>query len=301
MSAGPDQEGPVRVLRPDLVLVDWGPMTLTISAWRGGRARPVMAASAARQALSALAELADYQGYLKREAARLPPGRPLPLVVERARRAAALIAPEELTPLAAVAGAVADQVAEAARSLGADKVIVNNGGDIALRLGRRAKAVVGIRPPAPPGVETPPLLARLALRAGDGIGGVASSGWSGRSFSPGVADLVSVWANEAAPADAAATFIAGRVDLDSPAIRRAPANTQDPGSDLGERLVVTGVGPLDPAERAQALAAGQACAAELFRAGHIRGCLILVQGELAVLDPAGGLLPRPEPCSANLL
>jgi len=294
VTTGPDQEGPVRVLRPDLVLVDWGPMTLTIAAWRSGRPRPVMAANAARQALQALADLADYQGYLKRAAARLPTGRPLPLVVERARRAAAFIAPGELTPRAAVAGAVADQVAEAALALGADKVIVNNGGDIALRLRGRTRAVVGIRPPVPPGTAPPPLLARLTLRAGDGIGGVASSGWSGRSFSPGVADLVSVWASEAAIADAAATLVAGRVDLDSPAVKRAPANSQDPDSDLGQRLVVTEVGHLSPAERAQALAAGQAAAAGLFQAGLIRGCLIMVQGEMAILDPAGGLLPAPE-------
>ncbi|MCA1906489.1 MAG: hypothetical protein LDL11_07870, partial [Desulfarculus sp.] len=140
-----------------------------------------------------------------------------------------------------------------------------------------------------------PLLARLGLRAGDGVGGVASSGWSGRSLSPGVADLVSVWAAEAATADAAATLIAGRVDLDSPAISRAPATSMDPDSDLGQRLVVAGVGPLSPAERARALAAGQAAAAGLFEAGCIRGCLILVQGEMAILDPAGGLLPEPRP------
>ncbi|MCA1988486.1 MAG: hypothetical protein LDL07_04955, partial [Desulfarculus sp.] len=89
--------------------------------------------------------------------------------------------------------------------------------------------------------------------------------------------------------------IAGRVDLDSPAVQRAPATSLDPGSDLGQRLVVTEVGHLPPAERARALAAGQAAAAGLFRAGHIRGCLILVQGEMAILDPGGGLLPGPVP------
>lgn len=283
-------EGPVRVLREDLVLVDWGPMTLTIAAWQGGRPRPVMAAGAARAALASLAELADFQGYLKRTADRLPAGRPLPPVVERARRAA-LIAPAELTPMAAVAGAVADQVAEAAQALGADKVIVNNGGDIALRLTQRTQATVGIRPPAGPGEPTPPLMARLRVRAGQGVGGVATSGWSGRSFSPGLADLVTVWAGEAAIADAAATLIAGRVDVDSPAVTRAPADSLDPASDLGQRLVVTRVGPLTPEERAVALAAGQAAALALHQAGRIKGCLIALQGELALLDPARRLLP----------
>lgn len=286
---GLGRDGPVRILREDLVLVDWGPMTLTIAAWRCGRPRPVIAARAAREALSVLAELADFQHYLKRTADRLPAGRLLPPVVERARRAA-LIAPTELTPLAAVAGAVADQVAEVAQALGADRVIVNNGGDIALRLTGRAQATVGIRPPAQPGEPPPPLMARLRVRAGQGVGGVATSGWSGRSFSLGVADLVTVWAAEAALADAAATHIAGRTDVASPAVRRAPAKSLDPASDLGQRLVVTAVGALNRDERATALAAGQTAALDLCAAGRIKGCLIAVQGEMALLDPHQRLL-----------
>ncbi|MCP4687433.1 MAG: hypothetical protein GY859_05240, partial [Desulfobacterales bacterium] len=57
---------PIHVLTEELVLVDWGPMTLTVSAWRKGRARPVIAARAAHAALRRLRILADFQGYLAR-------------------------------------------------------------------------------------------------------------------------------------------------------------------------------------------------------------------------------------------
>ncbi|WP_204349766.1 hypothetical protein, partial [Klebsiella pneumoniae] len=81
---------------------------------------------------------------------------------------------------------------------------------------------------------------------GDGIGGIATSGAQGRSFSLGIADSVTVLARDAASADAAATLIANAVDLDHPAIRRRPARNLDPDSDLGDRLVTVGVGDLTP-------------------------------------------------------
>lgn len=274
-----EADQPVRVISPELVLVDWGPMTLTVSAWLGGLARPVMAAKAAGEALRCLAVLADFKVYLKKPASRLPRNRPLPRVVERALSAAARIS-AELTPLAAVAGAVADQVARTAADLGADRVIVNNGGDVALSLSGSQKAVVGLKVP---GQET--ILARLNLSSGHGVGGVASSGWSGRSFSPGVADLVSVWAGSGALADAAATLVAGACRAAGPRVRRVPASDLDPGSDLGETLVTVRVGRLSPAEIDQALGQGLAKAREMVRTGLIQGCLIDIQGRRAVLDP----------------
>ncbi|MBA4359036.1 MAG: hypothetical protein C0405_15075, partial [Desulfovibrio sp.] len=104
---------PIRVVRPDLVLVDWGPMTLSVRAWAGGRARPVMAAKAAAHALELLAQLADFRQYLKRTALDLPRRGRRPAVVAKAVEACADVARAagvRLTPLAAVAGAVADEV-----------------------------------------------------------------------------------------------------------------------------------------------------------------------------------------------
>jgi uncharacterized protein len=175
-----------------------------------------------------------------------------------ARRMATAVAPFRarrfITPMAAVAGAVAEEVLEAmtaGRQL--TRAYVNNGGDIALHLGRGETFSIGMvdRP------DWPRLIGRATIDAADRVRGVATSGWRGRSFSLGAADAVTVLAASAAVADAAATLIANAVDIPGhPAIRRTLARDLDPQSDLGERRVTVAVGPLAPGETERALAAG---------------------------------------------
>ncbi|MEW5911981.1 MAG: UPF0280 family protein [Thermodesulfobacteriota bacterium] len=274
---------PVQVIREDLVLVDWGPMTLTIAAWAQGRPRPVMAAQAARLALRCLATLAEFQGYLRVRVGRLPPGRPLPPVVAAAAQACRLVGPE-LTPLAAVAGAVADRVADFALSLGADRVVVNNGGDLALRLAPGQRLSVGLRPPAQDDRGPALLLGRLRLEAASGVGGVASSGWQGRSLSSGVAEMATAWAPSAALADAAATALGNATRLECRAVQSQAAEQMDASCGLGRQPVTTAVGALSRRERGQALSGARRAAQDLHAAGLIYGCLVLVQGDALVLD-----------------
>ena len=203
-----------------------------------------------------------------------------------ARRMAAAVWPHRrgfITPMAAVAGAVADEVLAAIAAIpGLSAAHVNNGGDIALHLTAGASLRIGLvrdlARAAPDGL--------VRLSAADGIGGVATSGWPGRSFSLGIADAVTVLAADAASADAAATVIANAVNAEHPAITRAPAATLDPDSDLGPRLVTTAVGALPPEVVAAALAAGEAVAEGLIQRGLIAGALLALQGEtLAVGVP----------------
>lgn len=261
-------------------------MTLSVAAWAGGRPRPVMAARAAAQALELLAQLSDFQRYLKMSALELPRRGRRPPVVERAVEACRLVAAAsgvDLTPLAAVAGAVADEVAEAAWGLGADKVVVNNGGDLALRLAPGRRLRVGL--PLFPGG---PLGHRLTIRGGDGVGGVASSGWPGRSFSPGVAEQVAVWGAEGALADAAATVLAGACRVDSPRVRRVPARELDTATDVPELMVTIGVDNLSEDEARQALAAGEAMARRLLGALPLVGAHFSVAGRKLLIARRGG-------------
>ena len=118
----------------------------------------------------------------------------------------------------------------------------------------------------------------------DSIGGIATSGWRGRSFSLGIADAVTVLAETASRADAAATVIANAVDLPGhPAITRVPATQLQPDSDLGVRPVTRAVGPLRPGEIAAALASGLACAVSLLKDGYIRACALHLAGETRIL------------------
>ena len=259
----------VKVISRELVLVDWGPMTLTVSAWADSEARPVIAAKAGAVALGLLGDLSDWQRYMKLPAKNLTRRGHPPSVVARAVEATKQVSRtsgRDLTPMAAVAGAVADEVADYAATLGADRVFVNNGGDISLRLGPGQEAVVGLPlfPGGPPGH-------RLRVRHHDGVGGVATSGWRGRSFSPGLADQVAVWAGSSALADAAATCLAGEVTLDSPLIKRRPASDIDPDSDLGETPVTVGVGRLTKDQIGLALDGGERAARRLMECLPIGG------------------------------
>ena len=145
-----------------------------------------------------------------------------------------------ITPMAAVAGAVADEILAAMLSSAQlSRAYVNNGGDIAMHLAPGEKFVVGLVE----GPDHPSLFGTATLHACDPVRGIATSGWRGRSFSLGIADAVTVLADRAAAADAAATIIANAVDLPGhPAIIRVPARELAPDSDLGIRPVTQAVG-----------------------------------------------------------
>ena len=176
-----------------------------------------------------------------------------------ARRMLAAVRPHRdraVTPMAAVAGAVADHVLDAMLGAGAPaRAYVNNGGDVALHVASGETLRVGVRGDVAGGV-TP---SDVRVDARSGVGGVATSGWRGRSHSLGIADAVTVLARTAAAADAAATLIANAIDLPgSPRVRRVPARELAPDSDLGARAVTVDVAALTASERARALEAGAA-------------------------------------------
>ncbi|MEO0959110.1 MAG: UPF0280 family protein [Pseudomonadota bacterium] len=190
-----------------------------------------------------------------------------------------------VTPMAAVAGAVADHMAEAIAGAAAlDRLIVNDGGDIALRLseghGMRLMLCTDPEPGAPRAAGS------VEITAASGIRGVATSGWRGRSHSLGIADAVTVFATNAAQADVAATLIANAVDLPgdprlAPYVERRPATALSPDSDLGDRLVTVKVDRL-PAELAiSALTNGRAEAERLATTGLIAGAYLTLGPDTA--------------------
>ncbi|MGJ4883902.1 MULTISPECIES: UPF0280 family protein [unclassified Bradyrhizobium] len=198
-----------------------------------------------------------------------------------------------ITPMAAVAGSVAEEILGAMR--GATKLTrayVNNGGDIALHLRDAATFSVGLMD-RPDGAG---VMRRMTLRAADAIGGVATSGRHGRSFSLGIADAVTVLARSAAQADAAATVIGNAVDLPGhPAVLRRPACELQPETDLGDRLVTCEVGELRDVEVAEALAAGEHRGQSLLSAGLIEGAVLQLRGNIRVVGPrAIEIVRRPQ-------
>jgi ApbE superfamily uncharacterized protein (UPF0280 family) len=206
---------------------------------------------------------------------RQPVGEAYPLLRGPvARRMAEAVWPHRavyITPMAAVAGAVADEMLQAlvaGRTL--DKAYVNDGGDIAVHLAPGHELRAGIFATALDGM--------VRLTHDQRVRGIATSGCGGRSLSLGIADSATALAATAAAADAAATMIANAVNLDHPAIERRPARELDPDSDLGDLPVTVAVGPLPDAAIVEALDRGAAEARRLRLCGLIEGAAISLGG-----------------------
>lgn len=196
-----------------------------------------------------------------------------------------------VTPMAAVAGAVADEMLEAAIGTGKLRsAYVNNGGDIAIHLARGARLRLGIVGE----IENPAIDATAVLDDVSPVRGIATSGWQGRSWSFGIADAVTVLAPTAAVADVAATLIANEVTVDHPSIVQAPASEIDDNTDLDTRLVTTAVGDMEPEDIAAALDRGAACARSMHEAGHIIAAMLVLRSRRRIIGDARTLTARTE-------
>jgi len=136
----------------------------------------------------------------------LEPLEPLPDAPDVVRRMTAAAAKVRVGPMAAVAGVMAQLAAEAGLAAGAEEAIVENGGDIYLKL--TAPAWIGIYS------GRSDKLNRLAFELQPEetpISICSSSGKMGHSMSMGQCDLATVVAKDAALADAAATQAANLV------------------------------------------------------------------------------------------
>jgi uncharacterized protein len=262
-----------------------GPIDLIVESFGGEICVKAAYAAAARRFTSVLDELCTELTYLRQAAGphtALPEG-------AIARRMAAAVRPFSgqsfVTPMAAVAGSVADEILAAMiDAAGEDlkRAYVNNGGDIAIHLRAGTQFTTGLvdRP------DRPNLFAKATIRAEDGIGGIATSGARGRSFSLGIADAVTILARDGATADAAATIIANAVDLpDHPGIVRMPAVELQPDSDLGNRRVTRSVPILSASEIGDALEGGCTMAEMLRDDKLIIAAALHLQGVTRLVGP----------------
>jgi len=186
-----------------------------------------------------------------------------------------------VTPMAAVAGAVADEmIAQVADIAGLRKIYVNDGGDIAFHLSAGETISIGLVT----ALQTATLDGSVRIPAAAPVRGIATSGMDGRSLSFGIADAVTVLARSAAEADVAATLIANTVDIDDGAVERAPAQDLDPDSDLGDRLVTVSRGQLSAAKIDLALEAGAARALQMIRSGKIEAAFLACDSRIRIVE-----------------
>lgn len=259
-----------------------GPIDCLCRAW--GEPGEIRAAydQAAETFRRVLPDLCDELRHLR---APLPSSPPDGAVARAMHAACAPFSIPFITPMAAVAGAVADHVLAAMhRGRLLERAYVDNGGDIAFHLASgqslRCGLVADLAAPALEGVFV--LEAHRPSR-GLATSGRACKGRGGRSFSFGIADAVTVLARTAAQADAAASVIGNAVDLPGhPAVSRRPASAIDPDSDLGDRLVTWELGALTHSETEAALDAGARAADAALGAGLIDGAVLALRGRIRV-------------------
>ena len=233
---------------PGKLFLDYGPISMVIAASRDGEPLTALCRDAGQIAVDCLTELGPQLKLLKRSWTQFEPGE-LSGVAVTMWQAVQATADNDLTPMAAVAGAFADKVADWLQQQGATKVLVNNGGDVAIRLLADETTKVGVMPEI--GGEGFSKLVRLA--SGDGIGGIATSGLGGRSFTCGVMESVTVLAKSCAVADAFATSLANASYIDSSAVVRGLARLIDPDTDIPDLMVTESVGRLTPQEVQQSM------------------------------------------------
>jgi hypothetical protein len=225
-----------------------------------------------RYALGILEQLAPFIPVVKRKSRTLHTETSYPQAVNDMILATQAVDDPDFTPLAAVAGAIADLVADyIAATTDATKIMIDNGGDISIRLRGDDQVRVGLRLD----VASKRIDYVLSVERDCGI---CTSGFGGRSFTLGVANAVTVLAERAALADAVATYLGNKTTVDSPNVEREWAENIDPETDIPGKKVTKYVGVISEAEIQQALQNGWEEALRLINRGTICGAVIAVKG-----------------------
>ncbi len=279
----------IEVLPNGTVLFEQGPMRLFIQALEHGKPLIDLAREGARKAKTVLEQMALFLPVIKRKSQGLKLKEEYPDVIRRMIDATRKMDEPDLTPLAAVAGAASDEVADFMILRGGTKIIVDNGGDIAIRLREGESVRVGIK--AEVDAREPSYL--ISVEQTTGIGGIATSGLGGRSFTKGIASAATVLSESASCSDAAATVIGNATNIDDPLIRRSLAESIYPDTDIAGEWVTVEVGKLPLGKIEAALQQGLEKANAICQKGLIKGALIAVKGRV-------GWTPSVEPWLAKL-
>jgi ApbE superfamily uncharacterized protein (UPF0280 family) len=271
----------VQMLKGDRLHLQHGPIDVVLKAWGTERAVAAAYQAVAERFQGVLGELVGELDELRKPMDESPT-----VTGPIARRMVAACRPfadRFVTPMAAVAGAVAeDLLGTMLAAAPLMMAFVNDGGDIAIHLAPGETISIGVAADFSRG-PVPALNGNVAISAHDPMRGIATSGRHGRSFSLGIADSVTALARDAATADVAATLIGNAVDIDHANVVRRAAAALDPDSDLRERLVTVEVGALAPSDIAAALANGRACAEAYRRRGLINAAAMTLRSRTEVV------------------
>ncbi len=270
------------VIGEGIVLVDYGPITMTLEAKRQGSPFTEAAITGAEKAIEVFNDLALYLDIIRKPVSEIV-DIPVcaPEAVKKMVNSVRMLNEPDFTPLAAVAGTVSDIAVEEISRSGSDFAMANNGGDIAWRVSEIGRE--SIRAALISDIKFGNKTHSLEIQSFREIRGIATSGMGGRSLTRGIASAVTVLAENSSMADAAATSIANACFCDDPAIVQCLAEELDYSTDIKGLLVTKYVGALKEESVSDALLSGKKRAEFLLKFGMIRGAVIFVSGEMAVV------------------
>jgi ApbE superfamily uncharacterized protein (UPF0280 family) len=263
----------IKVLQGGSVLAEWGPMRLIISAFVGKVPQVQMCARAGEESFLFFESIAGSRRFLGREYRKFQGEIHAPLPSKMIESVLA-VGDEDLTPMAAVAGTIADGVADFLARRGMTKVVVDNGGDVAIRLQGDDPVTVGVKAD----LDETDISRIISLGPERSSWGVATSGLGGRSLTRGVASAATVVAATASLADAAATAVANASHVEDPEVVRRPAEEVDPYTDIAGLPVTVRAGLLREEKKTEALTRAMGRAQELIEKNVILGAFVAVKG-----------------------
>ncbi|HVJ49172.1 UPF0280 family protein [Desulfitobacterium sp.] len=271
----------ISVLAKDRVFLDYGPIEMMLMATSPQMSMISQMQEAAQEAIIWLNRLSQVLDQAKDvRTLNHPRLTELPLPLRWMVEAVLATGDRSLTPMAAVAGTFSDLVADRLVEAGAHKVIINNGGDIAIRLIGSEQTKVGVTP----SIGANQFTHVIELSSSKGIGGVATSGRGGRSFTKGIASSATVLAETARVADSCATLVANHCFAPDPNIFQLPAEKLDPQTDIPGHYVTVKVGELNQEVKRKALENALVKVKELENKG-------IIQGAVVFLDELVGMIP----------
>ncbi len=272
----------LKILDDQRVLVDYGPITMTISAQKDKIVNLSAAQLGGSKAIADLDCLAEHLAILKQPIAQIPDQISDLAILNKMIAATKLLKDNSFTPLVCVAGAFSDTVVNHIKNNSdCDYIIANNGGDIAFYLANNQIFKVGIIDDLAQRVAG----YGLTINNTNQIGGIATSGLGGRSLTKGIASAVTVLAANAIYADAAATYIANHTVCKSEQISYCLAEQLAYDTDIKGQYVVNAVGNLSVLEIEQSLHNGYMAAQRLYDLGLIKAAFIFVKGQLSIYPP----------------
>jgi len=287
-------EQSIALLDEETVLAECGPMRLVIRAWQNSRPKIALCRQAAEESFAYLEGVAKHKTVLSDFAGNitvLPENDLAQRMIESVRA----ISDIDLTPMAAVAGTIADAVADWLFGRGLTRVVVDNGGDVAIRLAAGETATVGIRPQ----INRFDISHIAHLDDRRSSWGVTTSGLGGRSFTRGIASAVSVIAESASIADAASTAIANACFVRDKNIRQTPAEQIDPNTDLAGKMVTVSIGKLTGAKRKVAQINALQRAEDLVACGVIAGAIIFQDKLFSMTSSLAARIRRIDDCRSG--